>query len=210
MNIFENGFLNEFLAAQRNLQIALAAGRPAMLEIDVGISGVSSSHVHDFWRPLGMREAQVDGHYSVQCYLDALSGAYRGWKQQAIARELVHDRVSRLREIIHLMLVGRFGVGADQDKFLDTDAIESAGDRLGRRDRRATAGPLDDVHDSGYPPVVDPPRRHPGFLAELRDILPDDGVTADPLLRLRHGHGHTLEEMYAIKHGKLDRVPGVG
>jgi hydroxymethylglutaryl-CoA synthase len=72
--------------------VAMVIGRnPAMLEIDVGISGVSSSHVHDFWRPLGMREAQVDGHYSVQCYLDALSGAYRGWKQQAIARELVHD-----------------------------------------------------------------------------------------------------------------------
>ena len=49
----------------------------------------ASAHVHDFWRPLGQREAQVDGHYSVQCYLDALAGAYRGWKQRAVARELV-------------------------------------------------------------------------------------------------------------------------
>jgi hydroxymethylglutaryl-CoA synthase len=64
---------------------------PAMLEIDVGISGTSSTHVHDFWRPLGLREAQVDGHYSVQCYLDALADAYRGWKRRAIARELVRD-----------------------------------------------------------------------------------------------------------------------
>jgi hydroxymethylglutaryl-CoA synthase len=72
--------------------VAMIIGRnPAMLEIDVGISGTSSTHVHDFWRPLGMREAQVDGHYSVQCYLDALAGAYRGWKQKAIERELVHD-----------------------------------------------------------------------------------------------------------------------
>ncbi len=63
---------------------------PAMLELDVGISGTSSTHVHDFWRPLGHREAQVDGHYSVQCYLDALADAYRGWKRRAIARELVH------------------------------------------------------------------------------------------------------------------------
>lgn len=70
--------------------VAMIVGKnPAMLEIDVGISGASSMHVHDFWRPLGMREAQVDGHYSVQCYLDALAGAYRGWKQQAIERELV-------------------------------------------------------------------------------------------------------------------------
>ncbi|MGE5186032.1 MAG: hydroxymethylglutaryl-CoA synthase family protein [Acidobacteriota bacterium] len=63
---------------------------PAILELEVGMSGTSSTHVHDFWRPLGHREAQVDGHYSVQCYLDALSAAYRGWKLQAIRRELVH------------------------------------------------------------------------------------------------------------------------
>jgi hydroxymethylglutaryl-CoA synthase len=70
--------------------VAMVIGKnPAMLEIDVGISGTASSHVHDFWRPLGMREAQVDGHYSVQCYLDALAGAYRGWKRQAIERDLV-------------------------------------------------------------------------------------------------------------------------
>jgi hydroxymethylglutaryl-CoA synthase len=71
--------------------VAMVIGRnPAMLEIDIGISGTSSTHVHDFWRPLGMREAQVDGHYSVQCYLDALASAYRGWKQKAFERELVH------------------------------------------------------------------------------------------------------------------------
>jgi hydroxymethylglutaryl-CoA synthase len=72
--------------------VAMVIGQnPAMLEIDVGISGTSSTHVHDFWRPLGLREAQVDGHYSVQCYLDALADAYRGWKRRAIMRELVHD-----------------------------------------------------------------------------------------------------------------------
>ena len=62
---------------------------PAMLEIDLGISGTASTHVHDFWRPLGMREAQVDGHYSVQCYLEALAAAYRGWRSRALAREVV-------------------------------------------------------------------------------------------------------------------------
>lgn len=62
---------------------------PAILELDLGISGTASSHVHDFWRPLGMREAQVDGHYSVQCYLDAVSAAYRGWRSRAVAREVI-------------------------------------------------------------------------------------------------------------------------
>jgi hydroxymethylglutaryl-CoA synthase len=71
--------------------VAMVIGRnPAMLEIDIGISGTSSTHVHDFWRPLGMREAQVDGHYSVQCYLEALASAYRGWKERAVERELVY------------------------------------------------------------------------------------------------------------------------
>lgn len=65
------------------------AANPAMLELDVGVSGAASTHVHDFWRPLGHREAQVDGHYSVACYLDAVATAYRGWKQRAIARDLV-------------------------------------------------------------------------------------------------------------------------
>ncbi len=62
---------------------------PAILELDLGITGTSSTHVHDFWRPIGQREAQVDGHYSVECYLAALGSAYREWKTRAIARELV-------------------------------------------------------------------------------------------------------------------------
>ncbi len=65
---------------------------PAMLAFDVGISGASSTHVHDFWRPLGHRVAEVDGHYSVQCYLDALVGAYRGWKERALEAALVDTR----------------------------------------------------------------------------------------------------------------------
>jgi hydroxymethylglutaryl-CoA synthase len=60
-----------------------------MLELDVGISGAASTHVHDFWRPIGQREARVDGHYSMQCYTEALATAYRGWKTRAIARELL-------------------------------------------------------------------------------------------------------------------------
>ncbi|HEX8108283.1 MAG TPA: hydroxymethylglutaryl-CoA synthase [Kofleriaceae bacterium] len=65
------------------------AAEPGLIELDVGISGAASSHVHDFWRPLGLREAQVDGHYSVQCYLDAVATAYRGWRGRAVARERV-------------------------------------------------------------------------------------------------------------------------
>lgn len=69
---------------------------PALVEIDLGVSGAASSHVHDFWRPHGQREAQVDGHYSVQCYLEAVSSAYRGWKARAIERGLVRPGTGEL------------------------------------------------------------------------------------------------------------------
>jgi hydroxymethylglutaryl-CoA synthase len=57
---------------------------PRLLELDFGISGSFSRDVHDFWRPHGRREAIVDGHYSVGCYLDALAGAYRSWQSLAL------------------------------------------------------------------------------------------------------------------------------
>jgi hydroxymethylglutaryl-CoA synthase len=70
--------------------VAMVIARdPALLALDVGVSGVASAHVHDFWRPLGLRDAQVDGHYSVQCYLDAVGAAYRGWRARAVDRGLV-------------------------------------------------------------------------------------------------------------------------
>lgn len=74
----------------------VVSANPALVEIDVGISGAASTHVHDFWRPLGHREAQVDGHYSVQCYLDAVSAAYRGWRARAIERGLVRTAAGEL------------------------------------------------------------------------------------------------------------------
>jgi alkyldihydroxyacetonephosphate synthase len=64
-----------------------------------------------------------------------------------------------------------------------------------------------DTHDSRYPPDVPAPREHPLFLAELRTVLPPAALTTDAAIRLRHGHGHTLEEMYLIKYGRLERLP---
>jgi len=43
-------------------------------------TGVHAANVYDFWRPLDRREALVDGKYSIECYLDALSGAYRSYR----------------------------------------------------------------------------------------------------------------------------------
>jgi len=63
------------------------------------------------------------------------------------------------------------------------------------------------LNPPAYPPAVPGPRRNPAFLEELRKTLAEDQISEDPELRLRHGHGHTQEEMWAIKYARLERVP---
>ncbi|MDW8282842.1 MAG: hydroxymethylglutaryl-CoA synthase [Myxococcales bacterium] len=59
----------------------IVSERPRLLELEVGRSGCYARDVHDFWRPLDHKDALTDGHFSVQCYLDALEGAYRDWQR---------------------------------------------------------------------------------------------------------------------------------
>jgi alkyldihydroxyacetonephosphate synthase len=65
----------------------------------------------------------------------------------------------------------------------------------------------DDLFVSSYPPAIPAPVRNEALLAELAKTLRAEQTSDDAELRLRHGHGHTLEEMWAIKHGRLARVP---
>jgi hydroxymethylglutaryl-CoA synthase len=71
---------------------------PRLLELDFGISGSFSRDVHDFWRPHGHKEAIVDGHYSVGCYLDALAGAYGAWRGLARDADLLDVSARRPSE----------------------------------------------------------------------------------------------------------------
>jgi alkyldihydroxyacetonephosphate synthase len=64
-----------------------------------------------------------------------------------------------------------------------------------------------DIHPSQYPPDIPPARSNPGFLREAEELLGEAGLSDDPEIRLRHGHGHTVEEMYLLKYGRLERVP---
>lgn len=57
----------------------LIGEKPRLLDLDP-VSGVCAKNVWDFWRPLGRREALVDGKYSVECYLEALEGALDDWR----------------------------------------------------------------------------------------------------------------------------------
>lgn len=53
----------------------VVADNPRLLSIDPMRIGDYTRQVMDFWRPLYSKYALADGHYSIQCYLDALSGA---------------------------------------------------------------------------------------------------------------------------------------
>lgn len=48
---------------------------PRLISMDPTITGDYTKEVMDFWRPLYSKVAFVDGHYSIDCYLDALEGA---------------------------------------------------------------------------------------------------------------------------------------
>jgi alkyldihydroxyacetonephosphate synthase len=65
----------------------------------------------------------------------------------------------------------------------------------------------DDLNPAHYPPAIPAPLRNDAFLEEVRKALAADQMSEDAELRLRRGHGHTLEEMWAIKYGALPRVP---
>ena len=53
----------------------LVGNEPRVLTLEAD-SGTYAANVYDFWRPFGRREALVDGKFSVECYLDALAGAF--------------------------------------------------------------------------------------------------------------------------------------
>ncbi|MEE2959545.1 MAG: hypothetical protein VYA34_02290, partial [Myxococcota bacterium] len=66
-----------------------------------------------------------------------------------------------------------------------------------------------EIHESSYPTLVPDSRAGKGVVAILKSVFPGGSLTTDPLLRLRHGHGHTQSEMFAIKYGKIGRIPDV-
>jgi hydroxymethylglutaryl-CoA synthase len=62
--------------------------KPNLLYFDPEIIGNYTKHVMDFWRPLYSKTAFVDGHYSIDCYLNALEGALADALAKATIPEL--------------------------------------------------------------------------------------------------------------------------
>lgn len=67
--------------------------------------------------------------------------------------------------------------------------------------------PADDLNISAFPPRLPEPIMRPAFLQAVEDLLPSDAVSQDPLVRLRHGHGHTMGELHVLHHGAPARIP---
>lgn len=79
----------------------LVSENPRLLAIEPGLDGSYAKDVNDFWRPLYSKDAVVDGHHSVQCYLDALAGAYKSF-QEAV-RETGHtEALDVVRRCYHV------------------------------------------------------------------------------------------------------------
>jgi alkyldihydroxyacetonephosphate synthase len=77
--------------------------------------------------------------------------------------------------------------------------------------RDVLGAPVDpkDINPPRYPTSIPEPILSDALLNALRDFLSPDQIETKPAIRMRHGHGHTQEEMYAIKYAQLGRVPDV-
>ena len=65
----------------------------------------------------------------------------------------------------------------------------------------------DDKHPYAFPPEIPAPRSNAAFTTAISQFLAAAQISDEARVRLRRGHGHTQEEMYAIKYGTLPRVP---
>ena len=63
------------------------------------------------------------------------------------------------------------------------------------------------INKPSYPTAIPEPHISSGFLEELKTYLTANQLGTDGEARLRHGHGHTQEEMYSIKYTNLGRIP---
>jgi hydroxymethylglutaryl-CoA synthase len=104
---------------------------PRLVALEVGLSGAYTKEVNDFWRPLYSKEAYVDGHLSVQCYLDAITGAYTAWKALAdstepLARRLYHVPYGKMARKAHRQVMALEGKSeAEADATYETEVARS-------------------------------------------------------------------------------------
>jgi len=64
-----------------------------------------------------------------------------------------------------------------------------------------------DIHQPSYPTTIPPYQITPEFRTAIEVFLSLTQIEYGGEIRMRHGHGHTQEEMFAIKYGQLGRIP---
>lgn len=69
--------------------------------------------------------------------------------------------------------------------------------------------PLDEEHRSEYPGKLPDRVEHRSFVEAISGFLRADQISTDDEQRLRHGHGHTLEEMWTVNYGAFRRLPDI-
>ena len=62
---------------------------PSLIRLDLGVTGYHSTSVDDFFRAIGSKVARARGKYSVECYKEALLGAYLDYKAKALEAGLI-------------------------------------------------------------------------------------------------------------------------
>ncbi len=114
----------------------LVSDSPTLIEFNLKGEGVYSKQVMDFWRPNYSKEAFADGHFSINCYLDALVGAYESYtkstgdKSKNLAACLYHVPFVKMAHKAHLRLL-EFERGAPFEK--DSPALKEAQDDYAKR-----------------------------------------------------------------------------
>src|SRR5262245_9914362 len=63
------------------------------------------------------------------------------------------------------------------------------------------------VNRPAYPTTIPEPNINAEFLQHIQGFLAANQVETNGEIRMRHGHGHTQEEMYSIKYTQLGRIP---
>jgi alkyldihydroxyacetonephosphate synthase len=66
-----------------------------------------------------------------------------------------------------------------------------------------------EVHKPQYPTVIPEPILSDELTSALRGLLSPAQIETRGEIRMRHGHGHTQEEMFSIKYAQLGRIPDV-
>lgn len=64
-----------------------------------------------------------------------------------------------------------------------------------------------DVNQSSYPSHIAEPLQSPEFRTAISKFLNENQISDNGEVRLRHGHGQTQEEVFAIKHFGIKRIP---